>query len=131
MAVGELSYPWYAARSWTGRGRIPVEAVGRGAGMEATIVHLTTGTRPGTDVTPHARELASGHDDGLLHMFVPHATAGLAIFELGAGSDDDLSELLDRVFPRDGRYLHAHGSHGHGADHVLPVFVNPSLSVPV
>ena len=64
-------------------------------------------------------------------MFVPHATAGLAILELGAGSDDDALNALDRLLPRDDRWRHRHGSAGHGADHVLPLIVSPSLSVPV
>lgn len=99
--------------------------------MDSTVVRLTTGRTRVTDVTGPAAEFVDGRGDGLLHLFVPHATAGLAVFELGAGSDHDLDELLDRVFPRDDRYQHAHGSHGHGADHVVPVFVNPSLTVPV
>ena len=64
-------------------------------------------------------------------MFVPHATAGVAIIEVGSGSEQDLEELLARIFPRDDRYAHRHGSVGHGGDHVLPAFVSPSLTVPV
>ena len=64
-------------------------------------------------------------------MFVPHATAGLVILELGAGSDDDAMAALDRLLPRDDRWRHRHGSAGHGADHVLPLLVSPSLTVPV
>ena len=70
-------------------------------------------------------------DDGLLTVFVPHATAGVVVCELGAGSDDDLLDALDRLLPRDDRWRHAHGSPGHGADHVLPLLASPSLSVPV
>jgi len=66
-----------------------------------------------------------------VHVFAPHATAGLALMELGSGSEDDLDELLERVLPRDDRYRHRHGSAGHGADHLLPVFVSPSLVLPV
>ena len=70
--------------------------------------------------------------DGLLSVFVPHATAGVVVVEIGAGSDDDLMAALDRLLPRDeGRYRHRHGSPGHGADHVVPLFVSPSLTVPV
>jgi len=70
--------------------------------------------------------------DGLLSVFVPHATCGVIIVELGAGSDDDLLDALDRLLPReDGRYRHRHGSPGHGADHVLPLLVGPSVTVPV
>jgi len=70
--------------------------------------------------------------DGLLSVFVPHATAGVVVVETGAGSDEDLVEALDRLLPREeGRYRHRHGSPGHGADHVLPLLVSPSLTVPV
>jgi secondary thiamine-phosphate synthase enzyme len=72
-----------------------------------------------------------GADDGLLTIFVPHATAGLVVCELGAGSDDDLVDALDRLLPRDDRWRHAHGSPGHGADHVLPLLASPSLTLPV
>jgi secondary thiamine-phosphate synthase enzyme len=73
----------------------------------------------------------AGAQDGLLHVFVPHATAGLAVIETGAGSDDDLLTALDELLPRDGRWRHQHGSSGHGRDHVLPAFICPSLTVPV
>jgi secondary thiamine-phosphate synthase enzyme len=69
--------------------------------------------------------------DGLVHVFAPHATAGLALIETGSGSEGDLEELLGRTFPRDGRYTHRHGSVGHGGDHLLPAFVAPSLVIPV
>jgi secondary thiamine-phosphate synthase enzyme len=75
---------------------------------------------------------AAGDDDGLLSIFVPHATAGLVVVEVGAGSDADLVAALDRLLPRDdGLYHHRHGSPGHGADHVLPLLAPPSLTVPV
>ncbi len=89
------------------------------------------GGRRVTDLTAEAAAFVTGRGDGLLHVFCPHATAGLALFELGAGSDRDLDELLDRVFPRDDRYLHRHGSPGHGADHLVPVLVAPAVSIPV
>ncbi|OSC37126.1 secondary thiamine-phosphate synthase enzyme YjbQ [Mycobacterium decipiens] len=73
----------------------------------------------------------NGHADGLCNVFVPHATAGVAIIESGAGSDDDLVDTLERLLPRDDRYRHAHGSYGHGADHLLPALVAPSVTVPV
>lgn len=93
---------------------------------------LTTGDRRITDVTePCARFTEEVGGDGLLHVFLPHATAGLALIETGAGSDHDLADHLDRVLPRDTRWRHAHGSPGHGADHVLPAFISPSLTVPV
>ena len=66
-----------------------------------------------------------------MHVFAPHATAGIALMETGSGSEADLDELLDRLLPRDDRYRHAHGSRGHGADHLLPVLVSPSLVLPV
>jgi secondary thiamine-phosphate synthase enzyme len=69
--------------------------------------------------------------DGLCNVFVPHATAGVAIIETGAGSDDDLVDVLERLLPRDDRYRHSHGSEGHGADHVLPALVAPSVTLPV
>jgi secondary thiamine-phosphate synthase enzyme len=83
------------------------------------------------DLTADAAEFCAGRGDGLLHVFAPHATAGLALIELGAGSDDDLEDLLERLLPRDDRYRHRHGSPGHGADHLLPALVSPSLTLPV
>jgi secondary thiamine-phosphate synthase enzyme len=76
------------------------------------------------------REAGAGAD-GLLHVFVPHATAGVVVMELGSGSDVDVVEALDRLLPRDDRWRHRHGSPGHGADHVLPLMVPPSLVLPV
>ncbi|PWV85505.1 secondary thiamine-phosphate synthase enzyme [Prauserella marina] len=73
----------------------------------------------------------AGADEGLLHVWVPHATAGLAILETGAGSDDDLLAAIDQLLPRDDRWRHQHGSRGHGRDHVLPAFLPPYASVPV
>jgi secondary thiamine-phosphate synthase enzyme len=72
-----------------------------------------------------------GNGDGLLSVFVPHATAGVAILETGAGSDADLLAALDSLLPRDDRWSHRHGSPGHGRDHVLPAFIAPSITVPV
>ncbi|MDX6297615.1 MAG: hypothetical protein QOI51_1472, partial [Nocardioidaceae bacterium] len=69
--------------------------------------------------------------DGLLSVFVPHATAGIAVIELGAGSDDDLLSALGELLPADNRWRHAHGSRGHGRSHVMPAIVPPSLTVPV
>jgi secondary thiamine-phosphate synthase enzyme len=74
---------------------------------------------------------ASAGRDGLLNVWLPHATAGLVIVELGAGSDDDLVDALDGLLPRDDRWRHRHGSPGHGADHVLPLLAPPSMTVPV
>jgi secondary thiamine-phosphate synthase enzyme len=80
--------------------------------------------------TTFLREASAGAD-GLLHVFVPHATAGVVVMELGSGSDADLVEALDRLLPRDDRWRHQHGSRGHGADHVLPLMVPPSVVLPV
>ncbi|WP_018334706.1 secondary thiamine-phosphate synthase enzyme YjbQ [Actinomycetospora chiangmaiensis] len=73
----------------------------------------------------------AGADDGLLHVFVPHATAGIAVIETGAGSDSDLLRQLHEILPADDRWGHRHGSPGHGRDHVLPALIAPSMSVPV
>ena len=84
------------------------------------------------DVTERAAALArEGGGDGLLNVFVPHATAGVAIMETGSGSEPDLVAALERLLPRDDRYRHRHGSEGHGADHLLPVLVSPSVTLPV
>jgi len=100
--------------------------------MRTETFRLDTGGRRVHDVTERvARFAAEVGGDGLLHVFVPHATAGVALMETGSGSENDLDELLGRVFPRDDRYAHRHGSVGHGGDHLVPVFVSSSLSVPV
>lgn len=96
------------------------------------MVTIRTGNRPNVvDVTGMASDFCRGKGDGLLSVFVPHATAGVAILETGAGSDDDLLTLLDSLLPRDDRWRHRHGAPGHGADHVLPALVAPSVTVPV
>ncbi len=84
-----------------------------------------------TDLTGACARFVADRGDGLLSVFVPHATAGVVIVELGAGTDEDLTVALDRLLPRDDRYRHRHGSPGHGADHVLPLLVPPSVTVPV
>jgi len=100
--------------------------------METTELTLDTTGRHVVDLTAEAERFCRGRGDGLLHVFVPHATAGVAVFELGAGSEEDLDEALQRLLPRDDRYYrHRHGSPGHGADHLLPVLVSPSMVVPV
>ena len=99
--------------------------------MHSEVIELTTGSRRVTDLSAHARRFVQGRGDGLLNVFVPHATAGLALFELGSGSDEDLDDVLDRLLPRDDRYRHRHGSPGHGADHLVPVLVSPSVTIPV
>jgi thiamine phosphate synthase YjbQ (UPF0047 family) len=83
------------------------------------------------DITAQASTFVSGRGDGLLHVFVPHATAGIALVETGAGSDEDLLSALDDILPTDNRWRHRHGSAGHGRDHVMPAFVAPYASLPV
>jgi secondary thiamine-phosphate synthase enzyme len=100
--------------------------------MYSSVITIRTGTSPSVrDITREAAEFVSGRGDGLLHVFVPHATAGIAIIETGAGSDDDLLAQLDQLLPRDDRWRHRHGSPGHGRDHVLPAFLPPHATVPV
>ncbi|MGH9092099.1 MAG: YjbQ family protein [Acidimicrobiales bacterium] len=99
--------------------------------MDTETVTVETGDRLVTDVSGVVAGFCSGRGDGLCHVFAPHATAGLALMELGAASELDLAELLERLMPRDGPYHHRHGSRGHGADHLLPVLVSPSLVLPV
>jgi secondary thiamine-phosphate synthase enzyme len=84
------------------------------------------------DITSIVNEFcASAEGDGLVNIFVPHATAGLALMETGSGSEADLGDVLETLLPRDDRWAHAHGSRGHGADHLLPAFLSPSVTVPV
>lgn len=100
--------------------------------MDSETIEVTTGVRPAAvDITSAAAQFVSGRGGGLLSIFVPHATAGVAIFETGAGSDGDVLAHLETLFPRDDRWEHRHGSLGHGADHVLPAFISPSITVPV
>ncbi|HET9518650.1 MAG TPA: YjbQ family protein [Actinoplanes sp.] len=105
--------------------------------MHSEVITVRTGSSPVVhDITAEAarfvaRACADGSRDGLLHVFVPHATAGVAIIETGAGSDDDLLTALDQLLPTDDRWRHRHGSPGHGRDHVLPAFVAPYASLPV
>lgn len=103
--------------------------------MRSLELEVRTGRDRGlSDLTPACtRFVAEVADDGdgLLSLFVPHATAGLVVLELGAGSDQDAMRALDRLLPRDDRWIHQHGSPGHGADHLLPLLAAPSLTVPV
>jgi len=101
-------------------------------GVRSQVLHVTTGSRPAVhDLTPACAEFVADAGDGLLSVWVPHATAGVAAMELGAGSDTDLIAALDHLLPADDRWRHRHGSHGHGRDHVLPALVSPSITVPV
>jgi secondary thiamine-phosphate synthase enzyme len=103
--------------------------------MKTTTFEVHTGRTPVVhDITRQCTQFAresAGNGDGLLHVFVPHATAGLAILELGSGSDADLLSALDELLPADDRWRHAHGSRGHGRSHVLPALVPPYATVPV
>jgi secondary thiamine-phosphate synthase enzyme len=99
--------------------------------METELRQLDMSGRTFADLTNEAAAFVRGKGDGLLNVFVPHATAGIAIFETGSGSEADLEEVLGRLLPRDDRWQHSHGSKGHGADHVLPAFISPSATIPV
>ena len=100
--------------------------------MRSEVITVRTGDRPAVrDITRSAAEFVAGEGDGLLHIFVPHATAGIALIETGAGSDEDLLRALDDLLPADDRWRHRHGSRGHGRDHLLPAFVAPYVTVPV
>jgi secondary thiamine-phosphate synthase enzyme len=100
--------------------------------MRAERITVDTTGRQVIDITERVLGFARGlNDDGLLSVFVPHATAGLAVMETGAGSEGDLVEAVERLLPRDERYRHRHGSEGHGADHLLPAFVSSSIVLPV
>jgi secondary thiamine-phosphate synthase enzyme len=101
--------------------------------MRTQILELHTGgSESVTDITRQCGDfVAETGGDGLLNVFVPHATAGVAIIELGAGSDDDLLASLDDLLPADDRWRHKHGSRGHGRSHVMPAFVAPQTTVPV
>jgi secondary thiamine-phosphate synthase enzyme len=100
--------------------------------VDSSEFEIDTRGRRVIDLTDRVRDFAAGiAEDGLVNVFLPHATAGLALMETGSGSEEDLEEVLGRVLPRDDRYTHRHGSVGHGGDHLLPVFVSPSLTIPV
>jgi secondary thiamine-phosphate synthase enzyme len=100
--------------------------------MKTAELTIDTGRRRGLhDLTAACERFVEGLGDGLLVVFVPHATAGLVVMELGSGSEADLSRVLDRLLPRDDRWVHRHGAPGHGADHLLPIVAPPSLTVPV
>jgi secondary thiamine-phosphate synthase enzyme len=93
---------------------------------------IRTGSAPVVhDLTAECARFVAAEQDGLLHVFVPHATAGVAVLETGAGSDDDLLAALDDLLPTDDRWRHRHGSPGHGRDHVLPALVPPYATLPV
>jgi secondary thiamine-phosphate synthase enzyme len=101
-------------------------------GMKTETMSLDTSGSRFVDLTRDVQRFGSDAGlSGLLNVFVPHATAGIALMETGSGSEQDLEGVLERLLPRDNRYAHAHGSVGHGADHLLPVFLSPSVTIPV
>jgi secondary thiamine-phosphate synthase enzyme len=99
--------------------------------MESSLLAVDTAGRTIVDLTGELARFCAPLGDGLVNAFAPHATAGLALVEVGSGSEHDIEEALRRLLPRDDRYRHRHGSEGHGADHVLPAFVSPSVTIPV
>ncbi|MDQ4024609.1 MAG: YjbQ family protein [Actinomycetota bacterium] len=100
--------------------------------MRSEVTSHDMSSRTVLDLTGELRRFAAANGgDGLVNVFVPHATAGLALMEAGSGSEYDLLDSLERLLPRDDRYRHSHGSRGHGADHVVPAYVAPSVSIPV
>ena len=100
--------------------------------MKSEVIELDMSSRRFLDLTSAVGDfVAKCGGDGLVQIFAPHATAGIAVMETGSGSEQDLEATMDRLLPRDDRYAHSHGSPGHGADHVLPAFISPSLTVPV
>jgi secondary thiamine-phosphate synthase enzyme len=99
--------------------------------MQSIVLTIDTTRQRIVDLTAQVEAFCEALGDGLLNIFAPHATVGLALIELGAGSGEDLEDALDRLLQRDERYSHRHGSPGHGADHLLPALLSPSLTVPV
>jgi secondary thiamine-phosphate synthase enzyme len=99
--------------------------------MQTVEIDVDTSRERIVDLTGELERYCAGRGDGLVNVFVPHATAGLALMETGSGSEGDLVGALEHMLPRDGRYRHAHGSPGHGADHLLPAIVSPSVTLPV
>ncbi len=99
--------------------------------MESVEITVRTGSTFVSDLTTEVERFCDGRGDGLLNVFVPHATAGVAVLETGSGSESDLADAVERLLPREDVYRHRHGSPGHGRDHVLPAFVAPSVTLPV
>lgn len=100
--------------------------------MRTETINIRTGDSERVlDITDRCASYVNSDGDGLLHVFVPHATAGIAIIETGAGSDEDLLAALGGLLPADDRWRHAHGSRGHGRSHVMPALIPPYASVPV
>ena len=99
--------------------------------MDTIEFDVRTGATLVTDLTERAARFCADRGDGLLNVFVPHATAGVALIETGSGTEPDLADAIDRILPPRDVYRHRHGSTGHGRDHVLPALVSPSVTVPV
>ena len=99
--------------------------------MKSEVQSYDTSATQVLDITSDVQRFLEGAGDGLVSVFAPHATAGVAIMETGSGSEADLEATLEGLLPRDDRWVHSHGSTGHGADHLLPVFVAPSITIPV
>jgi len=99
--------------------------------VDSVVLEVDTTRRQVVDLTDELLSFCHGSGDGLCSVFVPHATAGIALMETGSGSEEDLEAALERLLPRDVPYRHRHGARGHGADHLLPVLVSPSLVIPV
>jgi secondary thiamine-phosphate synthase enzyme len=100
--------------------------------MRSETITIRTGSADVVrDITEECRQFVATEADGLLHVFVPHATAGVALIETGAGSDDDLLAALGDLLPADGRWRHRHGTSGHGRSHVMPALIPPYATVPV
>jgi secondary thiamine-phosphate synthase enzyme len=100
--------------------------------MRTEVITVRTGSAPVVaDITREAEDFVRSEKDGLLNVFVPHATAGLAIIETGAGSDDDLLTAIEELLPAEDKWRHRHGSRGHGRDHVLPAWIPPYATLPV
>jgi secondary thiamine-phosphate synthase enzyme len=99
--------------------------------VQTTVLSVRSGARLVTDLTSEVLEFCRGRADGLCSVFVPHATAGVALVETGSGTEHDLADALERLLPTQDVYRHRHGSLGHGRDHVLPAVVAPSLTLPV
>lgn len=98
--------------------------------MKSEVLEYDTSSACFVDITADVEGVVDGAS-GIVNVFVPHATAGIAVIETGSGSEGDLGDAIERLLPRDDRYRHNHGSKGHGADHVLPAFISPSVTLPV
>lgn len=109
----------------------PRPSAGESGDRGIDVLMVDTSDRQTVDLTENLTTFCAGRGNGLVSVFVPHATAGVALMETGSGSETDLVEVLERLLPRDDRYRHRHGAPGHGADHVLPAIISPSLVIPV